>query len=181
MNIENKQIYEEEKLNRDSQLHFKLVGDFCCGADDPLNIFLSDDAFDYTDEKQGLTYILMDKSKSLILAFYTVKANAIHTYDDTTKEYLALPVVEIARVAVEYEFQSQGLGKTLFYDYILPKIKEVSNIISVYGIIVFVDEDNTTGIKFYTSLGFKRANEDTQKAIGDSYNEKCQLYVLKLD
>lgn len=102
MNIENKQIYEEEKLNRDSQLHFKLVGDFCCGADDPLNIFLSDDAFDYTDEKQGLTYILMDKSKSLILAFYT-------------------------------------------------------------------------------SLGFERANEDTQKAIGDSYNEKCQLYVLKLD
>ncbi len=143
-------------------------------------MFLSDDAFDYADQRQGKTYVLMDKEQTEILAFYTIKANAIHTYDPDTHEYLALPVVEIARIAVGFEFQGHGLGKILFYDYILPKIKEAADILAVYGIIVFVEESNWNGIKFYTSLGFKKANDETQRAIGDSYNEKCQLYVLRL-
>lgn len=66
-------------------------------------------------------------------------------------------------------------------DYIIPKIKEVSKIIAIYGIIVFVESENGQGIQFYNSLGFKRANNEIQKAVGDSYNEKCELYVLKLD
>ena len=82
---------------------------------------------------------------------------------------------------MSYPLQGLGLGKILFYDYILPKIKAVADIIAVYGIIVFAEEDNQNGIKFYSSLGFKKANDETQHAIGDSYNEKCQLYVLGLD
>ena len=77
--------------------------------------------------------------------------------------------------------RGNGLGKILFYDYIIPKIKKVSKIIAIYGIIVFVESENDQGIQFYNSLGFKRANNEIQKAVGDSYNEKCELYVLKLD
>lgn len=124
---------------------------------------------------------MLDKDKTSILAFYTVKANAIHTYDECINEYTALPVVEISRIAVEFDFQGNGLGKILFYDYIIPKIKKVSKIIAIYGIIVFVESENGQGIQFYNSLGFKRANNEIQKAVGDSYNEKCELYVLKLD
>lgn len=171
----------EELLTRESNTHFTLVGDFCCGADDPLNTFLSDNSFDYAEDKQGHTYILLDKDKTSILAFYTVKANAIHTYDECINEYTALPVVEISRIAVEYGIQGSGVGTVLFTDYIVPKIIAVSKIIAIYGIIVFVDADNHQGIKFYKSLGFQRANEETQHAVGDSYNEKCELYVLKLD
>lgn len=172
--------YREEFLDKESLEHFMLVGDFCCGADNPLNTFLSDDAFDYSEEKQGHTYILTDNEKTCILAFYTIKANAIHTFDVYTNEYMALPVVEIARIAVDFDFQGNGLGKVLFYDYIIPKIKEVGKIIAIYGIIVFVESDNEQGIRFYNSLGFKRANDETQNAVGDSYNEKCELYVLEL-
>lgn len=50
-NTENFQ-YKEELLSKESLRHFMLVGDFCCGADNPLNTFLSDDAFDYAEEKQ---------------------------------------------------------------------------------------------------------------------------------
>lgn len=179
-NTENFQ-YKEELLSKESLRHFMLVGDFCCGADNPLNTFLSDDAFDYAEEKQGHTYILMDNEYTCILAFYTIKANAIHTFNIDTNEYMALPVVEIARIAVYFDFQGNGLGKILFYDYIIPKIKKVSKIIAIYGIIVFVESENGQGIQFYNSLGFKRANNEIQKAVGDSYNEKCELYVLKLD
>lgn len=181
MEQNNNSQYKEEILSRESDIHFNLIGGFCCGADDPLNIFLSDDAFDYADQKQGNTYLLMDAERTGVLAFYTIKANAIHTYDSNTREYVALPVIEIARIAVSYPLQGLGLGKILFYDYILPKIKAVADIIAVYGIIVFAEENNQNGIKFYSSLGFKKANDETQHAIGDSYNEKCQLYVLGLD
>lgn len=33
-------VYCEERL--DEEKHFVSVGDFCCGADDPLNLFLTD-------------------------------------------------------------------------------------------------------------------------------------------
>ena len=122
----------------------------------------------------------MDSERTCILAFYTIKANAIHTFNVYTNEYIALPVVEIARIAVEFDFQGNGLGKIVFYDYIMPKIREVSKIIAIYGTIVFVESENKQGIQFYNSLGFKRANNETQKAVGDSYNEKCELYVLEL-
>ncbi len=118
-NTENFQ-YKEELLSKESLRHFMLVGDFCCGADNPLNTFLSDDAFDYAEEKQGHTYILMDNEYTCILAFYTIKGNAIHTFNIDTNEYMALPVVEIARIAVDFDFQGNGLGKILFYDYIIP-------------------------------------------------------------
>ena len=81
---------------------------------------------------------------------------------------------------MEFDFQGNGLGKIVFYDYIMPKIREVSKIIAIYGTIVFVESENKQGIQFYNSLGFKRANNETQKAVGDSYNEKCELYVLEL-
>ena len=94
--------------------------------------------------------------------------------------YIAYPIIEIARIAVSFDLQHKGLWKVLFYDYILPKIQKVSNIIAVYGIIVFVENENEKGIKFYKSLGFEKANDDIQMAIGDSYNEECKLYVLKI-
>ena len=72
------------------------------------------------------------------------------------------------------------MGKKLFYEYILPKIHDVEKFIAVRGVIVFVDPDNTNGIHFYKSLGFKQADNDVQQKIGESFNEDCDLYVLDL-
>ncbi len=170
--------YIEERLKRDN--HFVEVGDFNCGPDDPLNWFLTDRAFDYDENKYGLTYLLKDKETGIILAFYTVKANGIQTYDAENGEYNSVPVIEIARIAVEYDLQNVGLGKTVFYDYILPKIRNVENLIAVKGVIVFVEPDNEQGIRFYKSLGFLKAEDDVQKEIAETFNEDCDLYVLEL-
>lgn len=170
--------YAEERLDREK--HFELVGNFECGPDDPLNLFLSDNSFDYDEEKYGYTYLLREKGTGIILAFYTIKANGVQTYSSETREYNALPVIEIARIAVQFEFQNQGLGKKLFHDYILPKIQKVGTLIAVRAIIVFVDPDNIDGIGFYESLGFEKAEDDVQRKIGESFNEDCDLYVLDL-
>ena len=168
--------YKEERLNRD--IHFQIVGNFQCGADDPLNLFLSDKAFEYDEERYGTTYLLRAEEGD-ILAFYSIKANGVQICTPM-KEYNAVPVVEIARIAVEFDFQNMGMGKILFYDYILPKIEKIESLIAIRWIIVFVDPFNVRGIKFYESLGFIKAEEDVQKRIGESFNEDCDLYILEL-
>ena len=90
----------EEKLS--SKKHFRSVGDFCCGADSPLDTFLSGQAFKYDGQRYGITYIL------------------------TASE------------------EEQAIG-------------------------------------FYTSVGFKKASEEVQKEIEDSFNEKCDLYIVSFD
>lgn len=170
--------YIEERL--DEEKHFSIVGDFCCGADDPLNIFLSDNSFDYHNNVYGTTYLLRDSDSGDILAFYTIKANGIQTYDSETNEYNAEPVIEIARIAVSFDFQNVGLGKLLFYDYIMPRINIVKNEIAVRAIIVFVESDNEQGLCFYKSLGFKKVDEIVQQCIDETFNEECDLYVLSL-
>lgn len=170
--------YSEERLDREK--HFQEVGDFSCGPDDPLNLFLSDKSFDYDEEKYGLTYVIKEKSTGTILAFYTIKANGVQTYSSEEQEYNAVPVIEIARIAVEFDFQHMGVGKKVFYEKILPKIKEVEKTIAVRAIIVFVEPDNEKGIAFYKSLGFLKASDDVQQKIDETFNEDCDLYVLEL-
>lgn len=170
--------YKEERLSEEK--HFREVADFQCGPDDPLNRFLTDESFKYDTQRYGTTYLLKESVSNTILAFYTITANGVQTYDSVSHEYNAVPVIEIARIAVEYDFQDKGLGKKLFYDYILPKIKEVEKLIAVRAVIVFVEPDNEQGIGFYTSLGFEKAEQIVQKAIDDSFNEKCDLYILSL-
>lgn len=171
--------YVEERLNEEE--HFICVGDFCCGADDPLNLFLTDSSFDYDSNKLGSTYLLFEEDSRTLLAFYTIKTNAIQTYDEEKCEYNALPMIEIARIAVEFDFQKNGIGRLLFYDYIIPKVKAVSDLVAVYGLMVFVEGHNENGIKFYKSLGFKKADDTVQKMIGETFNEKCDLYILSLE
>lgn len=172
-------IYSEERLDR--KKHFIEVGDFNCGADDPLNIFLSDESFEYDENKYGSTYLLKDQDSNIILAFYTIKANGIQIYDSETSEYSVIPAVEISRIAVQYEFQQNGIGKRLFYDYILPKIEVIESMVAVKVIMVFVEPDNIKGIRFYESIGFEKADSIVQTSISESFNEECDLYVLSLE
>lgn len=45
----------EERLDREK--HFVAVGDFRCGADDPLDIFLTDHSFEYDEEQYVLSLV----------------------------------------------------------------------------------------------------------------------------
>lgn len=168
----------EERLDREK--HFVAVGDFKSGPDEPLDMFLSDFSFEYDENEYGKTYILKAENSDTILSFYTIKANGVQICDSDTKECNSMPVIEVARIAVDYSLQGEGVGKRIFHDYILPKVLEVKEIIAVKAIIVFVEPNNEKGICFYKSLGFTKADEIVQKTIEESFNEKCDLYVLSL-
>lgn len=171
-------ILHEDKLSYEK--HFISVGDFCCGADSPLDTFLSSDAFKYDEQKYGLTYILTrSKESPEILAFYTLKTSGIQILEG--EEYNSIPVIEIARIAVHHELQGEGLGKYIFYSYILPKIESVAKKVAVKAVIAFVEREDEQAIGFYTSLGFEKASDIVQKEIAESFNEECDLYVVSLD
>lgn len=82
--------------------------------------------------------------------------------------------------AVAHDLQQNGFGKRIFYDYIMPKIYTVMKYVAVKAIMVLVDQDNISGIKFYTSLQFSSVDEGVQKIVDDSFNENCKLYLLIL-
>lgn len=168
----------EEKLSIEK--HIQSVGDFRCGADSPLDTFLSSQAFKYDEQKYGITYVLTASENDRdILGFYTLKASGIQVEEDG--EYNSIPVIEIARIAMSHTIQRRGIGRYVFYNYILPKIKTVANIVAVKAIIAFVEPDDEQAINFYTSIGFQKATEDVQKEIEDSFNEECDLYMVAVE
>ncbi len=167
----------EERLS--AEKHFNSVGDFCSGADSPLDNFITSDAFKYDSEKYGNTYIIKSSESNDIIGFYTLKASGIQMTGD--EEFNSIPVVEIARIAIHHTLQGNGIGKYVFYTYILPKIREVSKLIAVKAIIAFVETEDEVAIGFYKSIGFERATEDVQKEIEDSFNADCDLYIVALD
>lgn len=134
-------MLNEEKLS--SKKHFRSVGDFCCGPDSPLDTFLSGQAFKYDEQRYGITYILTaSTNEDKILGFYTLKTSGIQIEEDG--EYNSIPVIEIARIAMNYSIQGKEIG-------------------------------------FYTSVGFKKASDEVQKEIEDSFNEKCDLYMVSFE
>ena len=171
-------MLHEEKLS--SQKHFSSVGDFCCGADSPLDTFLNSQAFKYDEQRYGITYVLTSSpNSSEILGFYTLKTSGIQIQENG--EYNSIPVIEIARIAMHFDMQGQGLGKYVFYTYILPKIKKVAELVAVKAIIAFVEPDDQQAIGFYKSVGFEKAKDEVQKEIEDSFNEECDLYLVSLN
>lgn len=171
-------MFVEQRLSIDK--HFRIVGEFSCGADNPLNGFLTSDAFEYDNQRYGNTYVcLLGQDENEIVGFYTLKTSGIQIEENG--EYNSIPVIEIARIAVSHDFQAVGVGKYIFYEHILPKIMKVSDIVAVRAIIAFVDPSDEKAVGFYTSIGFVKASDEVQKEIEDSFNEKCDLYLVALD
>lgn len=165
----------EERLSVSK--HMNAVGDFMCGPDNPLDTFLMTDAFKYDEERYGNTYVLTYGQN--IVAFYTLKTSGIQVREDD--EFVSIPVVELARIAIQHEFQGKGIGKLIFYEYILPKILRVSKIVAVKAIIAFVESDDSNAVRYYKSLGFDKPTDIVQKEIEEAFNEECDLYLVSLD
>ena len=74
-------MFVEERLSKDK--HFECVGDFSCGADNPLDNFLVSDAFKYDEEKYGNTYLVFTSDKKHeIVGFYTLKTSALQVKEN---------------------------------------------------------------------------------------------------
>ena len=164
------EILELEDVRlEDDEKTLRQVASFCCGPDNPLNTFLQSEAFDYNRDGQGNTYLVKEKSTGNIVAYYTLKTNAIQIYNEVYDRVESLASIELARFAVDYRYQNQFYGRLIFTYCIIPKVEEVSNIVGVNNILLFVDEDNTKAIRFYQKLGFTLGSDEVKKFIQEDF------------
>lgn len=175
--IQTDDLFIEERLSDDK--HMRRVNDFDCGESKELEDFLKSEAFTYNREGQGNTYLIFDKYGKDILGYYTLRTNAIQAYNSENRRIEVLPSVEIARFAISAKYQGQGYGKLIFFLSILPKAREIKNIVGVSTIMLF-SVDTEQALSFYKSIGFKQTEDEVKQFINEDCNKGCKLMYVNI-
>lgn len=130
------------------------VNDFDCGAE-PLNNYLKNFALTNNQNGSARTYVTIKSGK--VVGFYTLTPGSVEkaTTPHRIRKGLAaypVPVIIIARLAVDKSKQGQGIGKALVCDAIL-KTVYAADIIGGRAILVHAKDAQVK--RFYESLGFE--------------------------
>lgn len=115
------------------------------------------------DFKRNITTPFVLLNENNIIGFYTLSASAIDISDlpvEITKKlpkYASVPVALIGRLAVDKNYQKQGLGGLLLMD-ALKRSLYLSKEIALMSVVV--DAKDQTAINFYEQYNFKRLQDN---------------------
>lgn len=108
--------------------------------------------------KLSACFVLNDSKTNRIAGYYTLSGNSISNdlvpdsfRKKLPKSYLSLPTILIGRLAIDKNFQGQGLGKLLLFD-ALKRCYDASYLIGTYSVVV--DPLDNESEKFYRKYGF---------------------------
>lgn len=143
-----------EKLRREHQLD-----GFDCGKED-LNRFLKRQAWNNQQAHSAQTYVL---AKELaVIGYYSLAAGSV-THDEATeraKKGLArhpIPVILLARLAVDVSVQGKGIGPALLKDALL-RAASAADTIGARAVLVHAKDNNAKG--FYEHFDFQASPTD---------------------
>jgi len=99
------------------------------------------------------TYVVSDANR--VIAYYALASGAV-TVDTATGRFRRnmpdpIPVVVLARLAVDRAWRGQGIGRALFRDAAL-RVTNAADAIGIRGIVVHAISDEAKS--FYLALGF---------------------------
>ncbi len=139
-----------EPLERDH-----LRGAFSCGKP-PLDDFIRRLVSQYEKRNLGRTYIAVQPGETRVCGYYTLASSAIafQNLPETSARKLPrhpVPVVLIARLAVDQAVQGQGLGETLLLD-AFRRCLELADKLGIHA--VEVDAIDLQARGFYEKYGF---------------------------
>lgn len=143
-----------EKLRREHSLD-----GFDCGKDE-LNRFLKRQAWNNQQSHSAQTYVL---TKGLsVLGYYSLAAGSVSHEDATgrVKKGLArhpIPVILLARLAVDVSQQGKGVGPALLKDALL-RAASATDTIGARALLVHATDDNARG--FYEHFDFEPSPSD---------------------
>jgi GNAT superfamily N-acetyltransferase len=143
-----------EKLRREH-----LLEDFECGKED-LNRFLKRQAWNSQQANGAQTYVLAQGLR--VMGYYSLAAGAIRRDEATerVKKGLArhpVPVVLLARLAVDRSLQGQGVGAALLKNALLRTAK-AADTIGARALLVHAKDDNAKA--FYEHFTFEPSPSD---------------------
>jgi ribosomal protein S18 acetylase RimI-like enzyme len=134
---------------------------FDCGTP-ALNQYLAQKAAQH--EARNITRTCCAERDGALAGYYsltnaTVDVSALSL--EVIKQYKLpthlLPVVRLARLAVDSRFQGQGLGQILLVD-AMEKVVRVAKLSGCIGLIVDAKDDKAA--RFYLEFGFRQAPEN---------------------
>ncbi len=143
-----------EKLRREH-----VLASFDCGKED-LNRFLKRQAWSNQQAHSAQTYVL---AKDLIvLGYYSLAAGSV-SHDAATerlKKGMArhpIPVILLARLAIDASLQGKALGPALLKDALL-RAAQAADTIGARALLVHAKDDNAKG--FYEHFNFESSQSD---------------------
>jgi GNAT superfamily N-acetyltransferase len=129
-----------------------LVDNFTCGIDS-LDSWLKRRALVNQVSGATRTYVICIDNK--VIGYYALASGAIASQAVTGKFRRnmpePIPVVILARLAIDNSYRGQGLGRALFRDAAL-RIAQAADLIGIRGIIVHAISEEAK--RFYLALGF---------------------------
>jgi GNAT superfamily N-acetyltransferase len=143
-----------EKLRREH-----VLDSFDCGKED-LNRFLKRQAWNNQRAHSAQTYVAAKDLR--VIGYYSLAAGSI-THDEATeraKKGLArhpIPVILLARLAVDRNIQGQGIGSALLKDALL-RTAQAADTIGARALVVHAKDDNAKA--FYEHFTFESSPSD---------------------
>lgn len=126
---------------------------------DPLNIYLKQYAFQNQKKDMGRTVIITEHNDNRVIGYYTLVTGSISI--DVVSEKIRkgsgkypIPVVVIARLAVDINYQGKGIGKALLKD-ALARILSASDHIGIRA--VHVKAKDHKAVNFYKKFNFEQS------------------------
>jgi GNAT superfamily N-acetyltransferase len=130
-------------------------GEFSCGKG-ALDNFLRSLVGQYEKRRLGRTYVVVRPGEKRVLGYYTLAAGSLSF--ENLPEHVAkklprhpVPVILLARLAVDRSAQGQGLGRFLLID-ALRRCSSLGKQLGVHG--VEVDAIDEEAKAFYQKYGF---------------------------
>ena len=143
-----------EKLKREH-----LLDGFDCGKE-PLNRFLKRQAWSSQQANSAQTYVL---AKELaVVGYYSLAAGSV-TYEDATERVKKgqarhpVPVILLARLAVDQSLQGKGIGPALLKDALL-RAASAADTIGARAVLVHAKDDKAK--TFYEHFNFEPSPSD---------------------
>jgi GNAT superfamily N-acetyltransferase len=143
-----------EKLRREHALD-----SFDCGKEN-LNRFLKRQAWNSQQAHSAQTYVLV--RDVTVLGYYSLAAGSI-SHDEVTERIrkgLArhpIPVILLARLAVDNSLQGRGIGPALLKDALL-RVADAADTIGARALLVHAKDDAAKG--FYAHFNFEPSPSD---------------------
>jgi GNAT superfamily N-acetyltransferase len=138
-------------------------GSFDCG-EAPLNDFLKKYARQNEDRGVSRTYVVVQGGKPRVFGYYTLRAGAVEASGFPKEEAKRLPrypvpVIHLARLAVDRTIQGQGVGQALLAS-ALKKAVATSELAGAFAVEVMAKTDKA--VSFYQKHGFKAFEDDAK-------------------
>jgi GNAT superfamily N-acetyltransferase len=134
--------------------------DFDCG-EEPLNRYLRQYASQHQKKNIGRVYVAVEVGQPKVLVYYTltngsVAFASVPKAKGLPREY-PIPVILLARLAVDHSMRGQGLGAALLFD-ALKRAAEVAEVSAAYAVIV--DALHEQAKRFYLHYEFEESLDD---------------------